>query len=66
MKNSRNLMSSVNKSKKTKNTKKKNRVITLLCCLIAGGFTVAAAALNIPWLCLGSMVCMGVAVVLDD
>jgi hypothetical protein len=59
-------MSSVNKSKIKKNTKKKNRLLVLVCCLVAMGFTVAAAALNIPWLCLGSMVCMGVAIVLDD
>ena len=58
-------MSSVNKSKIKKNTKKKNRLLVLVCCLVAMGFTVAAA-LNIPWLCLGSMVCVGVAIVLDD
>lgn len=52
--------------KKAEKRNKRSRLIVLVCCLVAVGFTVAAAALDIPWLCLGSMVSMCVAVVLDD
>lgn len=52
--------------KRTDKRNKRSRLLVPVCCLVAMGFTVAAAALSIPWLCLGTMVSMGVAVVLDD
>lgn len=52
--------------KKAEKRHKISKLIVLACCLVAMGFTVAAAAFDIPWLCLGSVVSMGVAVLMDD
>ena len=50
---------------KNKKEKVKNTLIKILACILATAFTATAAVFNFPWLCSGSVVCMGIAVMLD-
>lgn len=49
-----------------KRSNRKRVIITLIMGGAAVAITVVAAVLDCPWICLGTIVCMGVAIVFDD
>lgn len=54
------------KREKDKAANTRHWLVVVPACLCCIGFTVAAAVLNMPWLCTGSVACVIVAIVLDD